>query len=116
MDKDFAQNVIKAQMDISEYLEDILRELAMDDLPEAEKKQMKQLLAVALEKFFIGAVADQAGDEQLQEMTNLMTGDDGMMRVMDYVSQHFDRDGELLTKVMTDFRREIVAKMKSKEN
>lgn len=116
MDKEFAQNVLKAQMDINEFLDGILRELAMNDLPEEEKKQMKQLLQVTLEKFFMGAVADQASEEQLRVMTNMMSADNGMLRVMDYVSQNFDKDGELLNEVMSNFHQEIVDKMKSKEN
>ncbi len=115
MDKEFAQNIIKAQMDINLYLDDMLQKLNMDKLPEAEKKQMKKVLMTALEKFFLGAVIERASEEQMEEMNKALDEKGNIYDLMEYIAQNFDQDGKMMEKVLLDFQRVIIEKMNSKE-
>jgi len=115
MDREIAQNMIKSQVDLDSYLDNLLTEIGMQTIPEEQKKQMKQLLMTTLEKFFITRVTDRADEAQVEEMTEMLSDEEGIFRVMDYVKENLDTEGTLLDEVLADFRQDIVAKMNNKE-
>lgn len=106
------EQMINAVGQVDAYLEDLIKEIGMNDLSSEEKVEVKEMLVGSLEKYLIRVLLARCSDEQVGEVEKLAASENSLESILNYFQENVPSYSEIVKEGFANFKNMMINNMK----